>query len=455
MSVQQPISNLEVSAEQLRERCTKKDSQGISSEIIQLVEEQFLLPNTRLPTVRSFATSMNVNVNTIAAAWSHLRDAGYIETRRRGGSFVVEGTKAVWAPNGGSQSINLSHSSGDPTLRPDLSDALSFGLSLPGLHAADLEYIIDPLKTCAVQQWPFEAEGWMIAGASSESILLAVSAICSPGMKIAVEQPTSSRLLKILALIEVEAVGVNWDEQGPGLKALEAALETGVAAFIYQPRSHLPLGLTVTPSRAESLAKILARHPDIAIIEDDPLGPLSAATPASIGYWLPQQTLLVRSFCKAFGLDLRTSIMGGSAKHIAAIRKKRSSGIGMISRILQGALYYLLTDIDSLEKTEAVRNLYAARRHILERVLTQQGVTFKPYQTGLLLWLSVDSEARVIGSLAAKNILVSEGSRYFIKPSTPHIAINIATLPSDESQITAIGMQISTTLLNLEQTSFD
>ncbi|PWC19533.1 aminotransferase class I/II-fold pyridoxal phosphate-dependent enzyme [Brenneria corticis] len=453
--MQQMGSILEVSAEQLRESCTKTESQGLASELMRLIDNKQLLTGTRLPTVRSFAASMGLSLNTIAATWSILRNAGYIETYRRGGTYVMKRSAESWHADAESVSVNLSHASGDPALRPDLSQALSYGLAAPGLHGASLEYIIPSLKSLAIDAWPFAANDWMIAGASSESILLAVSAVCEPGMSIAVEQPTSSRLLKILSLLRVNAVGVPWDEQGPSVEGLQHALDEGVVAFIYQPRSHLPLGRTVTAAQAKRLANVLRRYPDVKIIEDDPLGPLSTATPASVGCWLPDQTVLVRSFCKAYGLDLRTSIIGGNAQHIAAIRQKRSCGLGMISRILQGALYYLLTDSASLEKMEDIRRIYAQRRHIFQSALREQGIRFDEKQTGLLLWVPVDNEARVIASLAQKNILVCEGSRHFIAPAAPHIAINITNLPSHAEPITQIAREIAASILTVDKGFFD
>ncbi|XP_017464144.1 PREDICTED: putative transcriptional regulatory protein PtsJ [Rhagoletis zephyria] len=295
----------------------------------------------------------------------------------------------------------------------------------------------------------------MVAGASSESVLLAVSALCPAGSKIAVEQPTSSRLLRILSLLKVEAVGVPWDQQGPDLQALKAALDQQVAAFIYQPRTHLPLGRTVSADRVHAMSQLLRNYPEITVIEDDPLGPLADVNPVSIGKWIPQQTTLVRSYCKAFGLDLRSSIIGGSAKHIAAIRIKRSEGIGIISRILQGALHFLLTDVASQNRMQEVRERYAQGRSALQQELIKKGVAFNADQNGLLLWLPVDNEARVVSALAAKNILVSEGSRHFIQADQPHIAVNIAVLPSEEAQIEFIAENIAMVLLNKRNDMFD
>lgn len=455
MSIQQTNEGVEVSAEQLSGLCSKTEPQALANEIMRLIDQNTLLAGARLPTVRSFALSMAISTNAVAAVWSLLRDAGYIETRRRGGSFVARRQPLFQPATLDTHGVNLSHASGDPRCYPDLSQALSHGLTTSNLHGASLDYIIPPLRDHAAQVWPFSAEEWMVAGASSESVLLAVSALCPPGSKIAVEQPTSSRLLRILSLLKVEPVGVAWDQQGPDLTALQAALDQQVAAFIYQPRTHLPLGRTVSAERIQTMSQLLGDYPAVTVIEDDPLGPLADVNPVSIGKWIPQQTTLVRSYCKAFGLDLRSSIIGGSAKHIAAIRIKRSEGIGIISRILQGALHFLLTDVTSQSRMHEVRERYAQRRSALQQELVKRGVAFNAEQNGLLLWLPVDNEARVVSALAAKNILVSEGSRHFIQADQPHIAVNIAVLPSEEHQIAAIAKNIATVLLNKRHDVFD
>lgn len=455
VSIQQGNELVEVSAEQLSRLCSKKEPQALASEIVLLIEQQTLMAGARLPTVRSFALSMTMGTNAVAAVWSMLRDGGYIETHRRGGSFVARRQQVFQPVTLETHGVNLSHASGDPRFYPDLSLALNHGLTTSNLHGASLDYIIPPLRDHAAQVWPFSAEEWMVAGASSESVLLAVSAICPPGSKIAVEQPTSSRLLRILSLLKVELVGVDWDAQGPALPALKAALDHQVVAFIYQPRTQLPSGRTVSAERIQAMSRLLKEYPAVTVIEDDPLGPLADVESVSIGQWIPQQTTLVRSYCKAFGLDLRSSIIGGSARHIAAIRIKRSEGIGIISRILQGALHFLLTDMASQTRMREVRERYSQRRSCLQQELMKRGVVFGSEQKGLLLWLPVDNEARVVSALASKNILVSEGSRHFIQAEQPHIAVNIAVLPSEEDQITVIAKHIAAVILNKRQDIFD
>ena len=61
----------------------------IRSQLAAHVQEGALQPGDRLPTVRRLAEDLGVAVNTVARAYRELEQAGVIETRGRGGSFVT------------------------------------------------------------------------------------------------------------------------------------------------------------------------------------------------------------------------------------------------------------------------------------------------------------------------------------------------------------------------------
>jgi DNA-binding transcriptional regulator YhcF (GntR family) len=61
----------------------------IRSQVADDVERGELQPGDRLPTVRRLAEDLGVAANTVARAYRELEQAGVIETRGRGGSFVT------------------------------------------------------------------------------------------------------------------------------------------------------------------------------------------------------------------------------------------------------------------------------------------------------------------------------------------------------------------------------
>ncbi len=79
----------ELDAEELAARLSDRTPAGIAAQIGGLIEHKILPVDSRLPTVRELAQELGVSVGTIAQAWSHLREQGLVETRRRGGTRVL------------------------------------------------------------------------------------------------------------------------------------------------------------------------------------------------------------------------------------------------------------------------------------------------------------------------------------------------------------------------------
>ena len=71
-----------------------KDRRPIYEQIIEKMEELMLLgvlkANDPLPSVRSFATELSINPNTIQRAYAELERRGYIYSIKGKGSFVSE-----------------------------------------------------------------------------------------------------------------------------------------------------------------------------------------------------------------------------------------------------------------------------------------------------------------------------------------------------------------------------
>ncbi|NEI73595.1 aminotransferase class I/II-fold pyridoxal phosphate-dependent enzyme [Rhizobium lusitanum] len=436
-----------------------KDSTHIATQFRELIETGSIAEGSKMPSVREMASNLGVSVGTIALAWSDLKNEGLITTRRRGGTYVVglkqaqEVGRTSWPP----APLNLSQASPDPRLQPSLEKALIAGLNADKMNSVSLDYIIEPLRLTVQSQWPFEAEAWTIVGASSESMLLCLQAATSPGDKIAVEQPTSSRLLAIARLLNLQIVGVECDQSGPMIEPLSSALGDSPKAFIYQPRGHQPLGITVSVARVAEMAAILRKHQDVCVIEDDALGPLCADESASLGSMLPQQTLLIRSYCKAFGLDLRSSVIGGASEWVDRVRLERSRGLGVTSRILQGALNYLLRDPETETMVSVARKNYAFRRRTLSTVLDRLGVEISPARDGLMVWISVEDEAAAISHLSSKAIQAAPGRRFFgIQVKGHHIAISVGQLPTDRVGIEAVASEIAIAArIGTDDISFD
>jgi DNA-binding transcriptional MocR family regulator len=421
-----------------------RSSRGIASRMTELIEEGTLAAGTRLPTIRDVAARLGVSVGTVAVAWTSLKDDQLVSTSRRGGTVVLGASSARWADRRLSvpwYAVDLAQGSPDPALQPKLDKALLAGLQNARLHDPHKEFISGNLQRAAAVDWPFLPQAWSASGGGTEGAVLAFQAATTPGGYVAVEEPTSPRILDGLKSLGVIPVGVPCDEEGPTVAGLRAALDKSVTAFIFQPRAQVPLGHRVSDERIAELSEALRKSaPHVWVVEDDNTGPIAQHPAPSMGSLLPDRVLHVRAYCKAFGIDLRTSIIAGCATLVERTQQLRSYGQAMTSRILQDAVAYLIGDAETKRCLEFARRCYAQRRNALATALRERNLAVADGD-GLILWLPVPDENAALTNLASYGVSVGAGSRCFISPPEGQGFLRIATsrLPDELSRISHLA----------------
>ncbi|MEU7827781.1 aminotransferase class I/II-fold pyridoxal phosphate-dependent enzyme [Nonomuraea sp. NPDC049129] len=431
---------VEVDPAWLGQQVREPSARGIATSLIDLIRQGTLRPGARLPTVRSLARALGVSPSTIAEAWSELRKHRMIGTEGRRGTVVL-GPPGVPHPAryerighfGSRLAIDLAIAAPDRALLPPLDAALATATSAEGFNGYVRETITPRLRAAVEPTWPFAAQSWLALGGGYEGVQLLCQTTALPGDRIAIEEPTAARLLDILEMIGVEVVPVACDEDGPSPAALAESLRSSPVAFVYQPRGHSPCGYAVPESRSAELARLLAPT-NTLIVEDDGIGDLSTEPLSSIGTRLPDRTVLVRSYSKSHGPDLRLAIIGGAAEAVERVRVLRSYGTGWTSRILQDALAHLLTDPGTQSIVEQARIAYARRRASLVTALSARGV-HTGGRDSLVLWVPVHDESEALVTLAAHGISAAPGSRYRIRPGRPHLRLAIAALTEEPAEL--------------------
>ncbi|MGW7537163.1 aminotransferase class I/II-fold pyridoxal phosphate-dependent enzyme [Amycolatopsis sp. NPDC054798] len=435
-------TTLPVGASWLGSRIGERTARGVAGTVSGLIREGEVPPGTRLPTVRALAAELSVSPTTIAEAWSQLRAAGLIGTGRRRGTIVLEPPSSPPPERAfsGWQAVDLEHGLPDPGLLPPLEDAVAAGVHTERFGGPVKNSITPQLRAAVKPTWPFAAESWTVAAGGQDGMMLACQAVARPGDVIALEAPTTPWLRELLRRSRIHVVPVRCDENGPVPSSLAAALEHRPVAFVYQPRAQSPLGHSVPADRLAELAAVLSEE-DIAVIEDDDFGPLASAPSLSLGAQLPGRVLLVRSYCTAFGLELRSCVIGGSQALVERVRQQRGPGTVWSSRILQDAQAFLLTDPGSAELLNRARNRYAHRRAALTEALREHGISVRA-RDGLTLWVPVPEESRTLMTLAANGVSAGSGTRAG-NPGTPHIRVATGQLPDDPALVADLARMIA------------
>jgi DNA-binding transcriptional MocR family regulator len=422
----------EVSVDALAAAVDDASARGIAAAIGRLVSNGTLSPGDRLPTVRRLSKALGVSPTTVSEAWQTLARVGAIDARGRQGTFVRTPTgpdtprryrRVTEGP--GHFAIDLSTGTPDPDLLPDLGPVVA-RVSRQSLTSSYLDRPVLPeLEERLVDGWPFPPEALTVVDGAMDALDRIAQVVVRLGDRVVVEHPTFPPLLDLLDRLGAEVVGVDTDAEGPVVAALTDALAAGPAALMLQPRAHNPTGVTTSLRRAKAIATALkAATARPIVVEDDHSGDIASGRLVSLGQWLPDRTVHVRSYSKSHGPDLRLAAVGGAGEVVQAVANRRLLGPGWSSRILQAVLLGMLDDPATIDAVTSARDEYARRRRVAVAGLTERGVEVTG-SDGINVWMAVDDERSALLTLAAQGIGAAPGEPFCVRDDHPHLRVTI------------------------------
>jgi DNA-binding transcriptional MocR family regulator len=410
-----------------------RSARGVAAAVSRLVSSGVLPAGARLPTVRSVAQELRISPTTVSEAWRSLALAGAIQTRGRSGTFVLPSAAnhrarlryARMAPDAAGLPRDLSTGVPDHDLLPDLAPALR-RLGDTRLTTSYLEEPVLPRLEAALRaRWPFPPERLTVVDGALDALDRITATLVRFGDHVLVENPAFPPMLDVLESVGAVPVPVPLDASGLRPAALADALHRSPVALFLQPRAHNPSGISMTPERAAALARVLAAHPSVAIVEDDHAGDIASAAPMSLGALLPGRTVHIRSFSKSHGPDLRLAAIGGPTALVAAVADRRLLGPGWSSRVLQAVLADLLDDPETERTIAAARAEYARRRTALLAALATRSVRAGAAD-GINMWLPVRDQQVAMLRLAAHGIAVAPGTPFQVCPlGGDHVRVTV------------------------------
>ncbi len=422
-------------------------SRELALKMTALIRAGTIPVGTGLPPLRDLADALGISPSTLSSAWSELRRQHLITGRGRQGMWVCD-DKPSQRParfanvgNFGRMIVtDLTYAAPDPALLPDLAPALAQGLRTPELNSYRRSPITPALEAAARRHWPGEPEAFMATNGGFEAIHLTLQALLPPGATVAIEDPTTARLLDIVEQLGFKPLAVACDAEGPSAPALSQALLQRPAAFLFQPRTHAVTSHGITARRRRALAQVLAGS-DAWVIEDDGIGAASAMQAWSLAQDLPGRVIHIRSLSKSHGPDLRLAILAGAGDVVRRIQDVRSFTSGWTSRVLQDAAAWMLDDPATGHRIAEARARHNARRQALMRRLSDRGIEVRG-DDGLSVWIPVPSEQYAVVTMAVRGWAVFPGARFGIGP-TSHIRVATAMLRDSDMDALAEAIDIS------------
>lgn len=385
-----------------------------------------------MPPIRAVAKQLELSPATVHSAWAMLARSGVVHSEGRRGTTVAEtysGPVRYSRALEGHHGFKLDLSTGTPDLAllPSLKKAIADEASntSPGsyLDEPNVPELIETLRAA----WPTTGQEFMIVDGAMDAMDLVTRTSIRFGDRVVVGDPGFPMVIDGLQAAGAEVVGVKLDAQGVLPGDLAEALARPTAAVYLQPRAHNPTGISLSPARARQLAQIIGAT-SAMIVEDDSAGGAASTPPLSLGKWLPEQTIHVRSFSKSHGPDLRLAAMSGPPSMIREMRARRHLGQGWTSRLLQRVLLHLLTHPTTVATVEHARATYQRRRQAMVHELARHGVRVQGTD-GFNIWVPVLDQTAALVRLASQGVAAAAGAPFTVNDNQgPHIRITISTV---------------------------
>ncbi|MBU6416008.1 MAG: PLP-dependent aminotransferase family protein [Xanthomonadaceae bacterium] len=388
-----------------------------------------LKPGEALPGSRELADFLDINRNTVVAAYGELTAEGLVTSRIGGGTFVAQpqpvappGPRALASvtptyplppvalpplsrtiPAPGTLQLR---GSPDVRLLPARELARAFRRAI-GIQGRNVLTCTDPrghvrLRTqlAAMLQstrgLQATADDVLITRSIEQGLDLVARTLIAPGDAVAIEALGYPPARRVMELAGAHLLPVPVDQDGLDVDALETTLKREpVRAVLLTPHHQFPTTVVMSPARRARLATLALQH-RFAIVEDDydhefhydgkPVLPIAAGVArANVVYVGSLANILAPGLCTAF-VSAPPTVM----ERLVALR---GTSDAQGDAAVECAVAELFEDGECLRHVRRMRRLYRIRRDALTTALVRHlggAVDFRVPEGGLALWVRVD-----------------------------------------------------------------
>lgn len=236
----------------------------------------------------------------------------------------------------------------------------------------------------------------LVTTGSEQAIDLVAKAYLDEGDTVLVEQPTYLCAIDVFKIYGAKFVGVEMDEDGMKMDALEETLKAHPEAkLIYTvPNFQNPTGRTLAADRRKKLAELAAKY-DVIVLEDNPYGEIRFAgehLPAVKSYDQSDHVLYMGTFSKTLAPGFRLGWVIGPEKVIGALRVLKQSADLHTDNFVQYAVTQFVADNDLDQHVAKISKLYAQRKDLMIEGIKKYfpaGVKYTNPDGGMFLWVEV------------------------------------------------------------------
>lgn len=432
---------------------------SLAEQIASAIHDGKLTNSERLPTHRKLAEDLKLSIQTVSRAYDELIRRGLIAGEIGRGSFVQTRPKEPeppYLPERLGEVIDLS------ILKPvceqihlarmreafgwlaenlPSSSALSFrpNMVFPRHRAVATEW----LSLCGLDVSPLNVN---LTNGATSGMTVALMSVAPPGSTVAAEAISHHTLVPLSTYLGIHLEGLAIDNEGMIPEALDEACRKGpIRAVFLQPSVVNPTATLMSGERRQALAAVAAKH-DIAIIENDILGPMIENRPPPIAALAPERTLYVTSFTKITVPGLRIGYLVAPDRYVAAVANRHLVSNWMATPAIAEIATRWVSNGTAMELVNWQRRALARRHEIAAEALS--GLTYHSHPQSLHVWLPLTcqhTEEGFVAQARLRGVAIAPGASFQTADHGRVPAVRISLGSTSEAELRA-GLAIVASL---------
>jgi DNA-binding transcriptional MocR family regulator len=351
----------------------------------------------QLPTHRSLAMALGIDLTTVTRAYTEARRLGLTEARVGQGTFVAESMAHPRHAGAPRPAFDLSMNLPPQPMEADLEGRLLRGIAAiqreigfsghlnyrePGGSEAERAVAGEWLRKRIADA---RGDRLVICPGTQNALFNFLAALTSPGDVVLTESLTYPGMKAAAAYTGVRLVGVPTDAEGIIPDALDAACRKHAPKAAYLiPTIQNPTTATMSLARRQEVAEILRRN-KVLLFEDDAYGQFQPdAVP--LAALIPEQTYLAASLSKCIAPGLRVSFLltpnRDAAEHLVSALR---ATVQMPAFLMVALVTRWLQDGSAAAIIAAIREEATARQKLAAEVLARNAYFGHPH--GHHIWI--------------------------------------------------------------------
>lgn len=408
------------------------------------------LPNgTRLPTHRRLADDLSLSVQTVSRAYEELIRRGLVSGEIGRGSFVQTRQREPeppYLPERPGEVIDLSILKPvcEPMHHQRLKEALAWlSEALPSSAALSFRpnvvfprhraIAVEWLKECGLSVAP---QNVSLTNGATAGMTVALMSVAPPGSTVATEAIGHHTLVPLATYLGFNLEGLPIDEDGIVPEALdEACRGSDIRAVFVQPSVINPMATLMSDARRAAIAEVARRH-DIAIIENDVLGPLVEGRAPPIAAYAPERALYVTSFTKITVPGLRIGYLVAPDRYLAAVANRHLVSNWMATPMVAEIASRWVTDGTAMDLVRWQRGALLRRHDIAAEML--DGLSYRAHRGGLHVWLPLPedrTEEDFVAQARLQGVAIAPGVSFRTGEAPWHPAVRISLGSTTEGEL--------------------